>query len=183
MEDFLRSQKIRLVWLGLLAVLVLFLSLPAQAADKYWNTTVGWWSAGSNWNPVGAPQNNDNVYLYNSSADLYRVRYYNNTPTDVYPLLKINATGTGDMKLSLTESGYPANDDLIVSNEYVGIDGRGLVEHSVGTHTVNNTLFLGYQTTGQGTYELSGTGTLRWRTINICPFRRQPVGRPGDFRG
>jgi len=165
MKGLFRTRRYCFVCLGLLAALGLVPNPhPAQATYKYWNTNIGWWEMGINWNPLGQPVNGDSIFLHNSSNNLYQVKYYTNYPTAVYPLLSIDTNGTGEMKLSMIYN-YPGNNNLIVNDEVVGTNGRGIVEHSFGTHTVNNDLWLGGsvfggQGTGQGTYKLSGIGNL-----------------------
>ena len=56
----------------------------------------------------------------------------------------VNLSGTGSMQMAY---------------EVVGYSGTGVVNQSGGTHTVGGTFYVGYQSGGQGTYNLSG-GTL-----------------------
>jgi hypothetical protein len=62
-----------------------------------------------------------------------------------------NLNGTGQL---ISEFGY---------SEYVGYSGTGSFIHSAGTNTLkggSNSLYLGYNTSANGTYELSDTGQL-----------------------
>jgi len=49
---------------------------------------------------------------------------------------------------------------ITYDNEYIGDSGTGTLNQTSATNTVNDDLYLGYNSTGSGTYNLSGTGSL-----------------------
>jgi len=126
---------------------------PARGVNRYWVGTDGVWDGKFNWDPVGQPQDDDNVYLTQDDA-VDRQVYYRNTayPDAVLRTLHIDATGTGTMTFWM-RSLYP--DPLAAGTEFVGQDGRGFFDQDAGTNTAYK-LYLGYAATGDGTYELDG---------------------------
>ncbi len=96
----------------------------------------------------------NDVYLSQTDA-VDRTVTYSNTIFPVLELnsLTINATGSGTMTLSQSQDSFAA------ATEYVGYDGTGTYTQTGGDNIVNG-LYLGYLETGNGIYNLSGTGSL-----------------------
>ena len=128
--------------------------LQSFANDKYWACGSDFWDRNSCWNLPGQPANGDDVFLTQSDA-LNRTVSYSNLlyPSAVLNNLTVNATGTGTMTLSQSQ------DSLASTTEIIGYDGTGTFTQTGGTNTVGD-LTLGYLLTGNGTYNLSGTGSL-----------------------
>jgi hypothetical protein len=129
----------------------------AWSADVYWIDGSGQWDTSTSWSPVGQPQNGDNVFLTQSDATNRTVNYYNTLyPAAVLNFLTIDATGTGTMTLSQDLYAHPLNSFV----EYVGLNGSGAHTQSMGTNTIQNQLYLGYNPGSVGTYNLSNSGSL-----------------------
>jgi hypothetical protein len=137
-------------------------SPPTQAANLYWACGNNWWDA-TCWSStsggsatLGQPKNGDNVYLTQSDATNRTVSFWNLAyPYAVLNSLRINATGSGEMTLSQNLHQLSAN------NEDIGNYGHGVFNQSGGTNTVGYQLSLGGgDSSSNGTYNLSGTGSL-----------------------
>ncbi len=142
-----------------LAVSVSVISVSAQAATVTWIGGSSRWDYGSNWDIGVQPAPGDNVYLTQSDATNRVVSYYNTlypNATDILGSLTLNATGTGAMTLEQTSYAHP----LYTTNEYIGTTGRGGYVQSLGVNSVTGYLHLGYNASGNGSYDLSGSGNL-----------------------
>jgi T5SS/PEP-CTERM-associated repeat protein len=82
--------------------------------------------------------------------------------------------GTGIYELSGGNLTIVPEYNNSAGNLYVGYSGTGTFRHSAGDNTIGNTLYLGYNTGGIGSYELSGAATLS--SVN------QYIGRDGIGR-
>jgi len=153
-------SHMRGLWLTT-AIVVMFLSiflspLSAQAVDKFWVGGTSWWDFASNWSftsggtgGAGRPANGEYVDLVQSDATNRTVFYWNTLyPTAVLARLTIDATGTGTMTL------VQGKDPLAADYEHIGKDGTGAFTQTGGTNTVTWDLYLGYNSTGIGTYDL-----------------------------
>ena len=142
-----------------LALAGLLLSpLTAQAIDYTWDCSADdYWQNTSCWNPDGTSTSTDRVYV--GSA------YY--TPTGTSTLTISDATGnayasnltvdnTGTYAVNLNQTGGILTTTYI---DIIGYNGTGSFTQSGGTHTVKF-LSLGYYSGSNGSYELSGTGSL-----------------------
>lgn len=129
-------------------------SQSSQAADKNWVCDNDSWDNPACWSPTGQPLHGDDAYL-TQTDDVDRIVTYSNNINPVLDLnsLTINATGSGTMTLS------QSLDSLAATTEYIGYDGTGTFTQTGGDNIVND-LYLGYLETGNGTYNLSGTGRL-----------------------
>ncbi len=127
---------------------------PSHAVEKNWACNDGLWDNAACWIPDGQPLDGDDVNL-TQTDEVDRIVTYSNTISPVLNLnsLTINATGSGTMTLSQSQ------DSLASITEYIGYDGTGTFTQSSGNNIVND-LYLGYLETGNGTYNLSGTGSL-----------------------
>jgi len=124
-------------------------------SDKNWVCNNDSWDNPECWGPItGQPLDGDDVYLTQTDA-VDRIVTFLNSIIPVLNLnsLTINATGGGTMTLSQSQ------DSLSAVTEYIGYDGTGTFTHTGGNNTVND-FYLGYLETGDGTYNLSGTGSL-----------------------
>jgi hypothetical protein len=122
----------------------------SSPATYCWSTTPGGAAT------VGAPASLDNVNLTQSGATDITVEYYDPAPAASLASLVIDATGAGTMTLSQVSYSH----DLFTDYELVGDSGTGGVQLSNGTHTVTFGLTLGVNATGNGSYNLGGTGSL-----------------------
>jgi len=145
---------------------ILFFQTPASALDRYWlcgsgewNDNVCWTVPGSVQQP-GQPEDGDNAFIMPDDAINRTVTYANSLyPTAVLSQLQIGNWQTGISILS------QAQDTLSVIDQYVGYIGTGVFSLSGGTNSVT-TLMISY-TDGDGTYNLSGTGTLSANIIAL----------------
>jgi hypothetical protein len=140
--------------LGVVCACITLFATNVIAADKDWNCGDGAWDDASCWSPYGQPLHGDDIYLTQSDAIARTVTFSNTLyATATLNSLMINATGSGTMTL------LQSQDSLASTTEYVGYDGTGTFTQTAGTNTVGD-LYMGYLSTGNGTYNLSGTGSL-----------------------
>src|SRR3989344_4766350 len=126
---------------------------PVHAAGGYWVCDNDWWDSSSCWSDGGQPQNGDSAFLIQSDGAYRSVSYRTSDPSAVLNGLVIDATGGGMMAL------WQSQDPLAANYEVIGIDGTGIFAQDGGTNTVGSDLYLGYNSTGSGTYDLS-SGSL-----------------------
>jgi len=159
----------------LLYIAVLFITFTlippsTSATDVYWNSpnpgTYYWYSTPSYWTIGGIstpfPRNGNDVYLvypYSTMSSGYRRIRYNYTESLDLHSLTINATNRN--RMFLEQDNYGSSSYPGALYEYIGTDAYGDYEHSYGTNAVGNSLLLGVDPTGRGSYDLSGTGTLQ----------------------
>ncbi|MCX5670457.1 MAG: hypothetical protein NTU94_03945 [Planctomycetota bacterium] len=145
-----------------------------QADDLGWIADSGNWSNASNWSLGVLPQASDTVFLTRIDS-INRIVTLDvslppvNTLTGFLGSISIDGMGTGSM--SFVQDGH----DFSAGYQYVGVVGVGTFTHVSGrnsvltspggtiydiTNIVQGALYLGVQSTGTGTYALSGTGTL-----------------------
>jgi hypothetical protein len=141
----------------LTALILVLLAQPALGVPttKQWVGTPfnNLWTTASNWSPAGEPGTGDDVFVTQSGFFPETV-IYNTLANPTLYSLTIDATGWG--KITLQQSGNALTADI----ETVGLDGKGVYDQSGGSNTVNTFLYLGYNPTGKGTYNLSGSGSL-----------------------
>jgi hypothetical protein len=149
-----RRWRTSLIWV-LTGLLVVLWCSPALAVTKNWIGGGWWWHIATSWNPSGVPAAGDDVILSNVGTTYNTVYYYNTaSPAPVLNSLTINAP-TGNMTMNQGYGGYAHA--LASLNEYVGSTGKGTHLQSLGTNTITNGLYLGYNAAGaNGTYTLSG---------------------------
>lgn len=144
----------------------------AAADSHYWVATSDtWWDYGSNWSlteggtgGAGQPTNGDYAFLIQSGSTDREAWYYNDDyPDAVLSALRIDGTGDGNISLVHRTYSHP----LASAYEYVGYSGTGSHLQPVGSNTISNYLYLGYNSGSSGTYELSGTGSLTADLIYI----------------
>jgi autotransporter-associated beta strand protein len=182
-EDLARRvRSARLLLTG--AILVLGTSLT-QAAECYWNTVSGNWSAIGCWGG-GEPTSADNAYIINGGTAIITQM------GEVCGSLGLGGNmnmpdygaGTIDMDsgsltiyndLYLGYAWYPSfaffnlsgTGQLSATNEYIGSDGQGKFTQTGGTNSVSGSLQFGYLLSGWGgTYTLKG-GTLAVNQFNL----------------
>ncbi|MBI4938620.1 MAG: PEP-CTERM sorting domain-containing protein [Nitrosomonadales bacterium] len=133
----------------------------ASAANLYWvcgsNTwgvSISCWSTtpGGAATPYLQPASGDSVFLTQTDATNRSVTYQIYSSPANLNSLSIDSTGTGTMTLSQTYLGTL----LTTATETIGINGTGTHTHSTGTNTVSGNLYLGYNSGGNGTYNLGG---------------------------
>ena len=139
----------------LTTVLIGLIGVPAQATDTYWQVGTGNWSTGPNWDN-GEPTANwgDNAYINNGgTAQITQAGEL------CYYLYLGEAIGeSGSVELS-------GDGQLSARHEHIGYSGTGAFTQTGGTntlsgHLLSSNLYLGYNSSGNGTYELSGDGQL-----------------------
>src|SRR3989344_3580362 len=137
---------------------------PVHAAGGYWVCDNDWWDSSSCWSDGGQPQNGDSAFLIQSDGAYRSVSYRTSDPSAVLNGLVIDATGGGMMVL------WQSQDPLAANYEVIGIDGTGVFAQDGGTNTVGSDLYLGYNSTGSGTYYLVNTGSLSVGTNEYIGF-------------
>ena len=155
-------RSLGIIWLGTTLALVLTLwSGQVQAVDKSWNGgTVGDWNSNANWNPLGVPAYNDNVYLTKNDASSWGVYYYPVPLTQYLNNYYMYNAGTGTIRLYL---GYWSDtSSLNAVNEYIGVSGKAEFFQK-GARNACTLLDIG----SKGTYSLGG-GTLDANQINLA---------------
>lgn len=146
--------------IGSLTILIMIFSIvfisAAYAADKYWVGTDGNWDDTANWGLTSGgaggeaqPQAGEIAYL-TQSDNINRAVNYQSSIDPLLSRLRIDSTGTGTMALNQSQ------DVLSTERTYVGIDGRGIFNQDGGDHNISNLLIAGFNSTGDGTYNLSG---------------------------
>ena len=122
---------------------VFLLAGRAGAVDTYWQVGTDDWSTGSNWNN-GEPTASDVAYINNAGT----AQVTENDEACDYLYLGDGSADSGTLDII---SGSLS----IGTNGYIGDDGTGTFTQSRGIHTVSRGLYLGYEASGSGTYELS----------------------------
>jgi T5SS/PEP-CTERM-associated repeat protein len=134
-----------------------FLTLPIQGATKNWIGGHGPWSLAGNWNSGTVPALFDAVNITSSNGLAVTVNYDVSAPT--LGVLTVELTGAGTSRTTLF---MPAN-NLTTSGFLLGSSGRGTFDQSGGTITTNHAgldSVLGHFSSGDGIYNLGGTGAL-----------------------
>ncbi|MCC7146255.1 MAG: hypothetical protein IT443_07390 [Phycisphaeraceae bacterium] len=136
-------------------LVLLFPAPPALAADRYWVGGSGDWSDPANWSATaggpggaGVPGVKDKVLLLQSDAANRLVTYSAAGPAPALGDLNLDATGSGNMTLSITGG------ELLPNVMKVGSDGRAAVTQSGGTIGPKFSLYVGWDGGSSGTYDL-----------------------------
>jgi len=157
----------------LICCMSLCVSAPVRADDIVWDLGIssGDWNNASHWiNTSGGsqrvPAGTDHGLLLTDNSS--RTVYYNSTGP-AFELLNIgapsgipNAPFSGTMTLNITAGVFRTTG----AQDTVGGTGRGVVNQTGGSYVTDGstvsggTLVIGSETTGIGTYNLSGTGAL-----------------------
>ncbi len=132
------------------AILLLFLSpLPGWAQSSNWTVPLGQagdWSAPGNWTS-GVPTASTTAYITNGGTATVTL------PGATYNQLWLDgAAGSGALNM--------ISGSLTGSDCQIGNTRTGTFTQSGGTNSVTGELCLGYNSSGNGTYNLSGTGIL-----------------------
>ena len=117
-----------------------------------------WLELGRNWSS-GTPTSGNDVLIIQADSANRMINYTNSGPAVVLGQITIDATGAGTMSVSQSQ------DTLTSTNEFIGFLGTGTYSQSGGTHTVTGTMTLAAQAGSQGTYNLSGSGSLHAGSI------------------
>ncbi len=126
------------------------------------------WSTPGNWSPTGVPAGGDTALVPGDGLFGGSVLYDYAGPAVTLSLVNISASSSGG-RTTPTSYLYISANNLSANEEYVGdsgssIDGRGEIDQSGGTNSIsgltNSTLYLAYNQTDIGTYNLSGSATL-----------------------
>jgi T5SS/PEP-CTERM-associated repeat protein len=136
-----------LVW-----AILLYCATNGAAVTRTWIASDGNWNEPTNWTPAGVPGNGDvaSIELHDGAART--VIYDYSGPAVTLNLLALDLNGgiAGATTLSMSDH------NLRATNEYVGYFGRGTVEQSGGTNSVDSTMYIGFNALSLGTYSLSG---------------------------
>lgn len=127
---------------------------PAQAVTNTWICTSSQWQQAGCWT-AGIPQASHDVVVQPNPTNHTVVTLNAATGTANAHTLLINSTGAPTIKLDMT--GGTLN---VATYEFVGTNGKGSFAQSAGHHSVGNILFIGELAGGNGSYSLSGTGSL-----------------------
>jgi len=126
---------------------------PVHAVTYTWNCTYNsYWDIPGCWGPLGLPTSSDYVVI----STPYQVTIDSVTGDAYASRLYVGGSG------SINQTAGTLTDAL----EYIGYNGNGTYTQSGGTHTVTNTLYIGYTGTDTGTYTQMG-GTLNANQVNI----------------
>src|SRR5512134_1019128 len=115
-------RRLRIVLSGtalLLAGICLFPAVSGSA-DKYWTGGTGVWENNGNWDPAGAPQNADSVFI-TSFDGIGRTVTYSVLPASptILNLLRVDAVNGGTSSLAQTAAPFSSH------TEVVGYQGTG----------------------------------------------------------
>jgi hypothetical protein len=136
--------------------LTAFTASVAKATDRFFNIFTGNWSVDGNWNPVGVPAAGDNANIISNFIGGAMVTYdYMDAPITL-----------GTLTIDLTNGGASVTNTLLVSGnalstntEIVGENGHGKFTQSSGSNTATS-LLVGHNSGSNGSYSLSGNGSL-----------------------
>ena len=141
--------------LSALALTGLWLSPGApRAATLNWNCTSDNWATTTCWSPNGTPTGADDVSIFTVGGADTGLTIDTTTGAAVANTVTVDATAP--TTVTVDQSGG----SLAAGSEYVGFSGTGAFTQTGGTNAVTSDLYLGYQSTGSGSYALSGTGSL-----------------------
>jgi T5SS/PEP-CTERM-associated repeat protein len=151
----IRSISVWLV-LGMAVSVAVSYTRVSSAVTRNWSAGDGNWSTAANWSPASVPESGDAVSIGFSDGLARSVAYDYAGPAVTLTSLGLDLTGSVSNASTLTISDH----NLRATNEYVGYSGRGAVQQSGGTNTVDTSVYLGYNASALGTYHLSGPGVL-----------------------
>ena len=124
------------------------------AADKHWIGRSDYWTTDISWNPIGTPQNGDNVHILHSDSINRNIHYPHEPIPDLdLPFLEIDNDGEGHTKLVQEQN------SLSVFESMIGILGSAQWEQSGGNNLLAH-FYLGFEETGAGTYILENDAHL-----------------------
>ncbi len=156
----MRAERVR----TLLAFLVVSVCIAAGhgtgfAADRYWNAASGDWSTGANWTPSGEPASNEYAHVSNGGTAVIT------QPGETCQMLILadQAAQTGSVLMT--------GGDLTAAWEYIGHTGTGRFVQTGGANVVtagSGVIQVAYwPNTSSGTYDLSGTGAVSAKLVEI----------------
>ncbi len=154
--------RIRLISASHLLLVLSMDSLAVAQTTRTWNTSSGNWATSSNWTPNGVPGNGDSVVI-TSPQLTFTVTYDYSGANVSLNKLTLEEGGTAlishSATLSMSAHILTATTESIGDSSGGGSNGVGKFIHSGGNNNVG-LLFLGFNSSDQGTYNLSGTGVL-----------------------
>jgi outer membrane lipase/esterase len=107
----------------------------------------GDWGTAANWSSGAVPDDNHNVYLLQGGTVTY-----NNTSLTAPPLSMLQVDGGTILQINTASP----TGDLKAEMAIVGAANTGTLVQTNGTVTLTDKLYLGYETTSNGTYNLQG---------------------------
>lgn len=156
-------KKIKRLFLGVVASIILCFESPLHATEYTWNASAGAWSESSNWNPSGYP------YLSSDSAIFPAIGSANPVTLDINVIVSqftinnsLGFTLAGDESsmfglansLTVTDPGSPTDNTII--NPGINITDRSPTINNILSQNVNNkSLILKGPIIGTGTSTLS----------------------------
>jgi hypothetical protein len=115
------------------------------------------WSVAGNWS-AGVPGAGSDASISEADGVSRTVNYdYTGSPVTLNSLTVDLTGGTGAATNTLS---IADNDLTTTAAENIGLNGSGTVDQSGGVNTTNGSLKLGINAGSNGTYNLSGTGTI-----------------------
>jgi autotransporter-associated beta strand protein len=133
------------VFAAFLATIAVFGARDARGANLFWQVTSGTWSIPSSWGGT-LPALGDTAYIVNGGTANVTL------PGAVCGTLSLGGSGSGAV---LMNAG-----GLSTASESIGASGSGSFTQSGGTNAMSGGLYLGTNSGGSGTYNLSGGGLL-----------------------
>ena len=131
----------------LLILLGCFAAGQHAAAQTYWQGTTGDWFDPANWDN-GVPTTELRAYINNGGTA--QISGGRAEPYRIYLGYDVGISGT----LELSDG------ELNAYREYVGRRGTGWFTQTGGSNTIKRELWLGFYSSSEGVYELSGDGRL-----------------------
>jgi hypothetical protein len=153
-------------WIALAAIALPCTSALAANTDN-WQVGDGDWNTPSNWDSGGVPGNGDTVNIGLSNTTSFAVTYDYTGSAVTLNALTLNATnigGTVSATLSMSSSALTALTEN-VGDSGAASDGSGTFNQDGGTNTIGSgnssvVLYLGYNATDTGIYNLGGNASL-----------------------
>ena len=169
-------------WIVLLVTLGVFVAAPlALGEDTYWqNAGGGDWFDLNNWT-FGPPLANDTAYIDNGGtaridggvterAERVWVGYDNSGDMELISgTHKVDIAFVGGNSGALGEYEM-AGGDMEASTVIVGFSGQGVFAQAGGTVDCNNTVGLGSQSGGEGTYTIAGDAFLEADDLTLATW-------------
>jgi hypothetical protein len=161
--EFMRTRNPPGMFRTALLCTVLIVAATAAAADRFYvGPDGGSWSDPDNWSATsggaggaGVPVGGDWVYVDNATAA--NIATTLDVSYSAPGLLKLYLDGTNGFINTVFQTDPAAFNMVVETEEIIGNFGAGRYVQSTGQHAPG-ALTLGWESTGRGTYELSGGG-------------------------
>jgi T5SS/PEP-CTERM-associated repeat protein len=143
---------------GLMAAAMIIVNAQITlAADDYWDAATADWSDTDPcpWSLGVEPTSGDNAYIANGGTA--NVTQAEETCANLY------LGGADAGTVSIAAPGV----FRITSSIFVGNTGLGMLNHSAGINSIHDSLYLGYDSAANGTYNFSGLGSVQATTAYV----------------